>query len=128
MKAVRSLVLTHGFHAHRTLDESHVRRLSVLLTPSSIRLWHLLISADEEGRGLEEPKAETHWDEWLQLAEKLEISEHQPDRILQGRDLEPFGIKPGPEMGKILAKAWEAQLDGAFKTHEAGVEWLKKEL
>ncbi|MCR5163626.1 MAG: HD domain-containing protein [Thermoguttaceae bacterium] len=128
MKSVRSLVLAHGFHAHRELSETHVRRLSVLLTPSNIRLWHLLISADEEGRGTAEPEAKTHWDEWLQLAETLGISEHQPDQILQGRDLEAFGIKPGPEMGKILKKAWEAQLDGAFLTHEAGVEWLKKEL
>jgi len=125
-KAVRSLVLAHGFHAHREVSETFVRRLSVLLTPSNIRLWHLLISADEEGRGLAEPEAKTHWDEWLQMAETLGIPEHQPAQILQGRDLETLGIKPGPEMGKILRKAWEAQLDGIFLTHEDGMEWLKK--
>jgi tRNA nucleotidyltransferase (CCA-adding enzyme) len=128
MKSVRALVLAHGFHAHRELSETHVRRLSVLLTPSNIRLWHLLISADEEGRGTAEPEAKTHGDEWLQLAETLDISEHQPPQLLQGRDLETFGIKPGPQMGKILKKAWEAQLDGIFKTHESGLEWLKNEL
>lgn len=33
-------------------------------------------------------------------------------------------MDPGPEMGAILARAYEAQLDGAFSNLEGALDWL----
>ena len=41
-----------------------------------------------------------------------------------GRDLVALGMKPGPEFGKILKAAYEAQLDGRFSTREEGLEMV----
>ncbi|MDO4424841.1 MAG: HD domain-containing protein [Planctomycetia bacterium] len=127
-KKVAALVRAHGFHAHRELSDSAVRHLSAELKPTSIRLWHLLVSADREGTGLEIPKDRAHFTDWFQLADDLGISEQPPRQILQGRDLESFGIPPGKTMGLLLREAWEAQLDSLFTDHDGGLEWLKKRL
>jgi hypothetical protein len=41
-----------------------------------------------------------------------------------GRHLLPF-MDPGPEMGRMLRSAFDAQLDGAFHTVEDGVAWVQ---
>ena len=41
-----------------------------------------------------------------------------------GRHLIDYGLKPGGEMGKLLERAFEAQLDGDFTNLEEGLEWL----
>jgi len=51
--------------------------------------------------------------------------------IIMGRDLIPLGVQPGPDMGKILKKIYELQLEAAFETKEEGLrlaeELIKKE-
>ena len=59
-------------------------------------------------------------------AKALNVELRQPDPLLMGRDLIAMGIKPGPEMGKILKAAWNAQLDGEFLDHDGAVEWYKR--
>ena len=39
-----------------------------------------------------------------------------------------LGMKPSPEFGKILAKCFEAQLDGKFCTREDALEFLAKNI
>jgi hypothetical protein len=34
-------------------------------------------------------------------------------------------VKPGPALGDLLAAAYEAQLDGAFSSCEAGIVWAR---
>ena len=40
----------------------------------------------------------------------------------------PMGVKPGVGMGKILRKAFEAQLDGELETLEDGLIWIKESI
>ena len=67
--------------------------------------------------------------EWLmQKAEELSVQDQAPKPIMQGRHLLELGLSPGPEMGKILKDAFEAQLDGDFGNIEGGMKWLRQEL
>ncbi len=51
----------------------------------------------------------------LQRAEELGILHDKPAPLLQGRDLRGL-IQPGPRMGEVLARVYEAQLDGDVAT------------
>lgn len=44
--------------------------------------------------------------------------------ILLGRHVLPFGVQPGPEVGKILAQARQAQIDGVFSDINGALSWL----
>lgn len=48
-----------------------------------------------------------------------------PTPILQGRDLIKQGLKPGPAFGRILRKAFNAQLNQEFKNLAGALKWLK---
>ncbi len=63
---------------------------------------------------------------WLaEQAERLRVADSAPKPLVQGRDLIAFGMKPGPEFGKILKAAYEAQLDGKFTDHEGGIKYVR---
>jgi len=51
--------------------------------------------------------------------------------IMRGRDLIALGMKPGPAMGELLDRLYDAQLDGLFSTVEQGSslagQWLGEE-
>ncbi len=60
--------------------------------------------------------------EWLlERAAAVNVVSAAPAAILQGRHLLARGLAEGPEMGRILAACFEAQLDGRF-TDLAGAE------
>ncbi len=46
--------------------------------------------------------------------------------LMRGRDLIALGMRPGPAMGELLERLYEAQLDGSFRTTERGVELAKQ--
>lgn len=56
-------------------------------------------------------------------AARLEVSQSAPKPIVLGRHLLERGMKSGPGMGKILAAAYEAQLDGRFFDVESGLDF-----
>jgi tRNA nucleotidyltransferase (CCA-adding enzyme) len=60
----------------------------------------------------------------LERAESLRILDSAPKPLIQGRDLIARGMKPGPEVGKIVKQAYEAQLDGVFFDREGAVAYL----
>ncbi|MEM7495563.1 MAG: hypothetical protein AAF471_05420, partial [Myxococcota bacterium] len=63
---------------------------------------------------------------WLrEQARRLDVDLRPPDPLLQGRHLLKLGHKPGPELGKLLQQAYEAQLDGAFTTVDGALAWLR---
>ena len=63
--------------------------------------------------------------EWLLAkAASLAVEAEAPHPFLLGRHLLARGWSPGPEMGRALDQAFEAQLEGAFDTIETALTWL----
>ena len=127
MEHVPILVGEHMAHIATPQDEipsfQAVRRLAVRLAPSNIKMWSALSRADSLGCGTSEPRYQIAT--WEKVAAKLEVRESKPKPLLQGRDLLKLGMQPGREMGELLHRAYEAQLDGTFATTEEAVEWVK---
>ena len=49
-----------------------------------------------------------------------------PPPLVRGDDLIALGMKPGPEFGEILEAVETRQLEGAFKTREQALDWVKR--
>jgi hypothetical protein len=65
------------------------------------------------------------------LTEQAELLKHQPQirpPLLTGDDLIKLGLKPGKEMGALLAEIRELQLADELKTPRAAKTWVKKKL
>jgi poly(A) polymerase len=50
-----------------------------------------------------------------------------PPPLVRGDDLIAMGMKPGPKFSEILEAVETRQLEGALKTREEALEWVKKE-
>lgn len=67
--------------------------------------------------------------QWLlEKAKALAVQDNAPRPILLGRHLIELGIPPGPRFGKILDRAYEAQLDGRFSDEAGGMAYLRETL
>jgi poly(A) polymerase len=65
------------------------------------------------------------------LAEQAKELENQPEirpPLLNGDDLIAMGMRPGPEMGALLAEAREKQLQDELKTRAEARRWAKGRL
>ena len=63
---------------------------------------------------------------WLERARELNHHNSKPEPILNGGILIRLGIKPGPGMGRLLKKAYSAQLDGQFSDELGAISWFQK--
>jgi len=54
--------------------------------------------------------------ERLRRAIELGVAHEPPERLLLGRHLREMGVPAGPEMGRILDRVYQSQLDGAVTT------------
>ncbi len=50
-----------------------------------------------------------------------------PPPLVRGDDLIALGLKPGPKFGEILEAVETRQLEGALRTREKALEWVKEE-
>jgi poly(A) polymerase len=50
-----------------------------------------------------------------------------PPPLVRGDDLIAMGMRPGPKFGEILEAVETRQLEGALKTREEALDWVKKE-
>ena len=67
--------------------------------------------------------------DWLlQQAKLFSVAEGPPKPILMGRDILKRGMRPGPRMGILLEKAFEAQLNGEFQSFQEAQCWIEKQL
>ena len=57
-------------------------------------------------------------DWFIQRARALGVEHGPPAPLLQGRHLLEAGFEPGPQMGKLLRRVYELQLDGEVTTAE----------
>ncbi len=88
-----------------------------------IELAVYLDAADRAGRDAAPVSDLDQQGRWLlQKFAELKVTKQSIQPVLQGRDLIPLGVAPGPEMGRILKSLYQMQLDGSFETREQGLE------
>jgi len=51
-----------------------------------------------------------------------------PPPLVRGEDLIALGLKPGPRFGEILEALETRQLEGALKSREEALEWVRREV
>ena len=84
---------------------------------------------------------ELHWldcmassgrlDNYNFLLEKVKELEEEgeplqlPPPLVNGKDVIQLGLKPGPQIGKLLTQATDLQLSNDLKTREEALQWLK---
>ena len=64
----------------------------------------------------------------LDLAREIALADAIPKPLLLGRHLLALGLPPGPQIGRLLEAAFEAQLDGQFEDVPGGLAWLRHHL
>lgn len=96
-----------------------VRRISVNLHPATVRelAWHMSVCGDDSYKP----------DEVLaKVAVTLGVMDGKPVPLVMGRHLVEKGLAtPGPTMGKVLAKVYDAQLDGKVSDEMSALEMAK---
>jgi tRNA nucleotidyltransferase (CCA-adding enzyme) len=125
-----ALVVSHLVHHHGAradFSDSQVRRLARKLHPATINDLALVMTADSLGRPpLRSPATLMLIGRLQARAEALALEKAAPRPLVQGRDLIALGLKPGPEFAPILARAFEAQLDGVFTDDSGARAWLER--
>ncbi len=118
------LVANHMIHLQDPSDRA-IRRLAQRLSPETIRGLCLVMTGDSQGRP-PRPKGIPETVTTLrERSEELLLAQGAPKPLLHGRDLLPIGFQPGPSLGAVLKRAFEAQLDGEFDDREGGLSWLE---
>jgi tRNA nucleotidyltransferase (CCA-adding enzyme) len=121
------LVQNHLFHLE-TVSDRAVRRLARRLAPESIEGLCLVMTADNMGRPPRPAEVPENVKTLFARAHDLAVRHQPPPPILFGRHLLDMGVAPGPRMGVVLDKAYEAQLEGAFADLEGALQWVAKEV
>ena len=109
------------------------------VTPGAIRRLALRVSipelllvaeADHFGRTTDDAlRREFPAKQWLlDQASKLDVRDDKPKPFLKGRHLLQLGMRPGPQMGKVLEEAFALQLDGAIFSFEEAKAWASQRL
>lgn len=109
----RVLAALDALHAPVDTDTA-LRRLATRAEPALVLTGRHALGEDVDGP-------------W-QRAVALDVLHDRPAPLAQGRDLVALGVRPGPRMGELLQRAYEAQLDGVLTTPEqarsALADWL----
>ena len=117
---VLPLVREHMVRDIDRMTDGAVRRLGLRLRPATIEQLAAVIRADGG------PNSAREADTLLARAVALGVKDEAPKPLVLGRHLIARGMKPGPEMGKLLAVLFEAQLSGVFMALEGGLAWIDK--
>ncbi len=48
-----------------------------------------------------------------------------PERLVDGRDLMALGLRPGPQLGRLLEEIQTLQLEGTLTSKEQALEWVR---
>ncbi len=103
-------------------SDRSIRRLAKRLEPATIATLVRVIEADASGRS-PSPKCSPAFP-MLMAASRLYVKDGAPAPIVMGRHLIEAGLEPGKSFGKLLAAAYEAQLDGVFDNVAGGLDYL----
>jgi tRNA nucleotidyltransferase/poly(A) polymerase len=69
----------------------------------------------------------SNYDFLRQKQREIPLHEAKPLPILTGKDLITLGFTPGPLFGKILEKAYDAQLEAMITTKEDAIRWVREQ-
>ncbi len=125
VKEIKQIVAAIGGHM-RFMEVRRMKRstLRKLIGADTFKLELELHRLDCEGsHGL--------LDNYEFLLEKLEEMPNEPvlpKPWITGKDLIELGVQPGPPMGALLQKAYDAQLEGRFPDRAALLDWLKTQI
>jgi tRNA nucleotidyltransferase (CCA-adding enzyme) len=115
-----------------TLTEEHyvnaIRKLIKRIQPLNWRVYLAVSEADARGRAFPGIDIGPYPPG---LIFRQTVLEHQLDEegikpLLSGRDLLPFGVKPGPELGKILAEVEQQRDENKIRTRKQALEYVAK--
>jgi len=102
-----------------------VRRLATRLQPATLQELGVVMTADASARPPLPRRVPDTVTALLSRASAMELQNSAPKPILLGRHLLERGHRPGPNMGRLLQAAFEAQLDGEFQDLDGAVAWLE---
>lgn len=106
-------------------DAPALRRLAVKL--GGLKLLGLLVkSTPREFYAGSTADGECFADKFWNASNGLDLIENAPQPYLMGKMLMDMGVKPGKQMGEIIKKSFELQLDGKIKNAEEAIAWAKK--
>ena len=94
-----------------------LRRLAVKL--DGLKLLCLLVECTPRKFYADADFSERLW----KAASDLDLLESAPQPYLTGKMLLDLGVKPGKQMGEIIRRSFELQLDGKIENAEAAMEW-----
>ncbi len=110
-----------SFLSGQTVSDGAFRRLAQRVEPD---LLYRVSRADCLGRTGDFKPDAMEW--FIQRVSELSIEVKAPASFLKGRHLMELGIKPGPEIGKIIAEVFELQLDGKITNLAEAMEAAKQ--
>jgi tRNA nucleotidyltransferase (CCA-adding enzyme) len=103
---------TMFYRDRNKLTDGAIRRLARRLHPATIKELIHTAHSDHTGRGKNGPQDFPAGPWLLQKAVELQVDKEPPKPLLLGRHLIQLGVRPGPQMGKILKKVFDMQVDG----------------
>ena len=115
------------YKARSEVKPSAIRRLALRV---DIEKLVRVARADHFGRTTPDAIArEFPAGEWL-LAQSRELNvlENKPKPYLTGKFLLSMGMRPGPEIGKLIAESFELQLDGDIADTKEAEAWARTRL
>jgi len=121
---VPPLVREHVSHFKEDLSETQILHLANNLVPANISLWEILTEADASGCNPMPPRRPAL--AWLDLAKELCVLKGKSAPIVTGEVLLTRGWEQSPQLGSVLVKAYNAQLDGEFYDAKSAYSWLQK--
>lgn len=133
---VAALVATHLAPAHFVPPPGHggqagpsaYRRLARRLgaAGTDLKTLYLVSKADHLGRSTPDALAGkfSFGEEFLRRAESIQVTEKPEPDVVMGRHLIERGHKPGPEIGRMLAKCREYQYETGLKDPDAILDVL----
>src|SRR5690606_30738080 len=118
---------TQLYKTRDTLRPAAIRRLALRV---DIERLVRLARADHLGRTTEEAlEGRFPAGDWLlEESRKLDVLAQRPAPFLTGKFLLSLGLKPGPELGKIIAESFELQLEGELADRAAAEAWARQKV
>ncbi len=113
---------------HVARDQVSAAAIRRLATRVDLRALVRVAWADAAGRDVELPNPWPASVWLLEQAEQLGVRDAAPSPFLLGRDALALGLRPGPQVGELLRRAYELQLEGGLASREDALAWLAAQI